>query len=99
MIHALEVGQNHVVALDDQNRETMLVSVMDANHCPGAVMYLFHVRLYMSLDNFKFLNFILGLMSKEIKTEGLFTLCKGESFLWFLPALDVNILYKSAVPI
>ncbi len=27
----------------DENEETMSVSVVDANHCPGAVMYLFEV--------------------------------------------------------
>ena len=43
LIHELEVGESHVLNLDDQNEETMTVSVIDANHCPGAVMYFFQV--------------------------------------------------------
>lgn len=37
----LEVGQRTLVALDERGAETMEVTVIDANHCPGAVMFLF----------------------------------------------------------
>ncbi|XP_074044578.1 5' exonuclease Apollo [Macrotis lagotis] len=40
-IRALELGESHVLPLDEAGRETMTVTLMDANHCPGSVMFLF----------------------------------------------------------
>ncbi|MBN3323083.1 DCR1B exonuclease, partial [Atractosteus spatula] len=40
-IHPLEVGETHMLALDDIGKETLTVTVIDANHCPGSVMFLF----------------------------------------------------------
>ena len=41
LIHVLEENESHILPLDETGEETMTVTVIDANHCPGSVMYLF----------------------------------------------------------
>ncbi|XP_070601759.1 5' exonuclease Apollo isoform X2 [Erythrolamprus reginae] len=55
-IHPLAVGDSHVVALDDIGRETMTVTLIDANHCPGSVMFLFegHFGVILYTGDFRY---------------------------------------------
>ncbi|CAC5377370.1 DCLRE1B [Mytilus coruscus] len=41
LINVLETGSSSIIYLDDEKQEQMVVSVIDANHCPGSVMFLF----------------------------------------------------------
>ena len=41
LVHPLEIGRNHIMYLDEEKQEQMVVNLIDANHCPGSVMFLF----------------------------------------------------------
>ena len=41
IVHCLDLDKQHTVPLDDAGAVTCAVTLIDANHCPGAVMLLF----------------------------------------------------------
>lgn len=41
MLRPLELNCSHIIGLDSESSETMNVMLIDANHCPGATMFVF----------------------------------------------------------
>uniref|UniRef100_A0A8D0L8G4 5' exonuclease Apollo n=1 Tax=Sphenodon punctatus TaxID=8508 RepID=A0A8D0L8G4_SPHPU len=55
-IRTLEVGESHIMVLDEVGKETMTVTLIDANNCPGAVMFLFegHFGVILYTGDFRY---------------------------------------------
>ncbi|XP_067134055.1 5' exonuclease Apollo-like isoform X1 [Centruroides vittatus] len=41
LIRELELNKDHLIPLDDEKKEMLTVRLINANHCPGSVMFLF----------------------------------------------------------
>lgn len=41
LIHELELNKEHLIPLDEESKEMLTVTPINANHCPGSVMFLF----------------------------------------------------------
>ncbi len=106
-MRALEVDETHLVALDPVENETMSVTVIDANHCPGAVMYIFEVRVkccsglstnFVVVENRQH-NCLLWLNVRNLKKQVSHLTC-GQLYLycWFPASLEAHLqlLYQWA---
>lgn len=40
-VHGLDLNETHCLPLDEETNESLSVMLIDANHCPGAAMFLF----------------------------------------------------------
>ena len=55
-IHPLELDEPYTLPLDDIGKERLTVTLIDANHCPGSVMFLFQGYFGSILYTGQFLN-------------------------------------------